>query len=331
MHERGHRAAAHGEAEEGEGAETGPPRRAEDQVAQGDGHEDRRRDEHRHGRDQLHLQPGGRSAAPQSPPREGQRRDDGRRRGQGREVRRGRPPDERRRLQSHVDPLPVQPAQGVEELIDVALPSLVADRTEVESGQVAKVSREPLPRRNGRAPHEDRDDPVARPQCEADLPPDVIAPLAEAGPACVVPGVEPVGADEDEDEIRLVDGPFQLPREVGARFDGIDVHEDAVRAEGLHQCVVQGVGAIRRIGPSVADEDPRLWLRLWRSSHRAHPLRLLCQPRGGVASASGPRMFLGRCPGLGAPRAFGGHNRGALASSYRREIEPPSRPGGMKR
>ena len=68
--------------------------------------------------------------------------------------------------------------------------------------------------------------------------------------------VEPLLADQGEQDVARPDRVGDRLDEVVAELDGVDVLEDLIRPEPLGEAVVEPARGVRRVLPAVADEDP---------------------------------------------------------------------------
>ena len=90
----------------------------------------------------------------------------------------------------------------------------------------------------------------------ADLEGDEVTVEVEAPSTLTVDRVEPPLADHHQHHVGRRDVPLDDLEEVLPEVEGVDVHEDALRAERLLQVLPDSSRPRRRVLPAVADEDP---------------------------------------------------------------------------
>jgi hypothetical protein len=77
----------------------------------------------------------------------------------------------------------------------------------------------------------------------------------ESGHTILVPDGEPVGADDDKDDVGIADGSFDVVLVPRPRFERIHISKDLVLAEVQDELVVESTDPALAIVTPVADYD----------------------------------------------------------------------------
>ena len=110
--------------------------------------------------------------------------------------------------------------------------------------------------RHQRTLDQDRDEQDLPRERGLDLEPDEVVGVVEPTRPVRAGDVEPVLADQGEQDVARPDRVRDRLDEVVAELDGVDILEDLIRPEAFGEAVVEPACRVRRVLPAVADEDP---------------------------------------------------------------------------
>ncbi len=137
-------------------------------------------------------------------------------------------------------------------------PPLVGQLHRVDVGEVPEGLGQIRGRGHAGAAHQHGDHADAPGQRCLQLHPDEVRRVVQATPAGPVDHGRPGRPDQRDHDIARVDRLLHDADEVGARLDGVDVHEQPAGPEPRGERLIEPAGMAGRILPPVADEDPEL-------------------------------------------------------------------------
>ena len=144
----------------------------------------------------------------------------------------------------------------VEQALGVGAEAVRAELERLPTDHRRDARRQLVAARHQRAVDQDRDEQDLPLQRGLDLEPDEVVGVVQAPRSVRGGDVEPLLADQGEQDVARPDGVGDGLDEVVTELDGVDVLEDLVRPEPLGEAVVEPARRVRRVLPPVADEDP---------------------------------------------------------------------------
>jgi endonuclease/exonuclease/phosphatase (EEP) superfamily protein YafD len=137
----------------------------------------------------------------------------------------------------------------------VVFEPVVAHREGIESRELLQVGGQLPLARHKHPVDEHRDDAHAALECGSDFEPYVIIRIVEPTAVLLIRDRQPLGADQGDQDHTRVQGGFDGFREINARLDGVQVHEDQHTGEAVAQVLLQEARVGASVLAPVADKD----------------------------------------------------------------------------